>query len=328
METMKGEGTAVAAIDEIAVSPDSDNILVLNYLDLKSGDLDLKNTYFMDALLALFESHGLEMGNPWQHKIQYRQDYLSQDTFPEDSEFSASYHFTISQEMGVSGLKDIKAVVEGHELWDVYINGQMVQKEEGSYWIDKDFHFYPLGMHLKSGKNTITLKATKMSLFAELMPVYLTGPFLARPLEKGFEVADGKLESLGSWKEQGYIFYSQKVSYTQKFQVAEPKREHIVRLDKWKGTTAEVHVNGQKAGQICWPPYELQVGHLLKEGENEITIKVTGSLKNTFGHFFRTRYRVLNGPGDWNQAPDEIPSLEQYSLMDYGLYEPFELLMY
>lgn len=230
--------------------------------------------------------------------------------------------------MDVTGFKDIKAVVEGHEIWEVHINGNLVRIEEGSYWIDRDFHYYPLGNYLKPGENTITLKAPKMSLFAELMPVYLTGPFLTRPLLKGFEITGGALEGLGSWKDQGYIFYSQKVSYTQRFQVAEPDREYSIRLEEWKGTTAEVHVNGKKAGQICWPPYELKVGHLLKQGENEITVKVVGSLKNTFGHFFRESYKWINGPGDWNQAPDEIPSLDQYSLMDYGLYEPFQLFMY
>jgi hypothetical protein len=66
----------------------------------------------------------------------------------------------------------------------------------------------------------------------------------------------------------------------------------------------------------------------LKEGENQITVKVVGSLKNTFGHFFKTWSSVLNGPGDWNVSPEGIPSIEQYSLMDYGLYEPFELLIY
>ena len=49
---------------------------------------------------------------------------------------------------------------------------------------------------------------------------------------------------------------------------------------------------------------------------------------NTFGHFFKTWTSVLNGPGDWNAAPDGLPSPDQYTLMDYGLYEPFELIMY
>jgi hypothetical protein len=32
------------------------------------------------------------------------------------------------------------------------------------------------------------------------------------------------------------------------------------------------------------------------------------------------------GPGDWNSAPDKIPSSSQYFLMDYGLFEPFSLV--
>ena len=167
-----------------------------------------------------------------------------------------------------------------------------------------------------------------MSLYAELMPVYLTGPFLLRPLEKGFEITSGTLDSLGSWKDQGYPFYSQKVSYSRHFQIGEPDREYAVHLDGWNGTTTEVYVNGLIAGQICWPPYELKIGPLLKAGDNEIIVKVVGSLKNTFGHFYKKRSSWISGPGDWNLAPGEIPSLDQYSLMDYGLYEPFELLMY
>ena len=288
----------------------------------------MKDTYFMDALLALFESQGLEMGNPWQHKIQYRQNYVSRDTFPKGSGFSASYHFRIAEGVDLKELEKIKAVVEGYELWEVYANGKLVEKEEGSWWIDRDFHYFPIGDYLHGGKNTLTIKAPKMSLYAELMPAYLVGSFLVHPLDKGMEITPGKLHSTGSWKEQGYPFYSQKVAYSQLFEIADPGYEHVVRLSDWKGTTAEVWVNEVKAGQICWPPYELEVGSLLKEGENEITVKVVGSLKNTFGHFFRTRHSVLNGPHDWNASPAGIPSLDQYSLMDYGLNEAFELIKY
>ena len=328
IKTKNGEGGLVASTKQLEISADQDNILVLNYLDLKSGDLELKDSYFMDALLALFDSHGLEMGNPWQHKIQYRQEYVARDSFPDNSGFSASYHFNISGETDPLTMDQIKAVVEGHELWDIYCNGELVEKEEGSYWIDRDFHYFPVGEYLKKGKNTLSLKASKMSLYAELMPVYLTGPFLLRPLDKGFEITDGALVSLGTWKDQGYPFYSQKVSYTEHFQIEELDREYVVRLQDWNGTTTEVYVNGQKAGQICWSPYELTVGHLLNEGDNQITVKVVGSLKNTFGHFFKTWESLLNGPGDWNVSPEGMPSMEQYSLMDYGLFEPFDLLMY
>jgi len=328
LKATRDVGTQVAPKDEVIVSADQDNILVLNYLDLSSGELKLKDTYFMDALLALFDSHGIEMGNPWQHKIQYRQNYVVRDTFPDGSGFSASYHFTISRDTDLPLLQEIKAVVEGHELWDVYINGHLVMKEEGTYWIDRDFHYYPVGDYLKAGKNSLTIKAPKMSLYAELMPVYLTGPFLLRPLGKGFEITGGTLDSLGPWKDKGYYFYSQKVSYSRQFHIEQPDREYSVHLKGWNGTTTEVYINGQKAGQICWPPYELKVGHLVKAGDNKITVKVVGSLKNTFGHFYKTGSFWINGPGDWNLAPEEVPSVDQYSLMDYGLYEPFELVMY
>jgi hypothetical protein len=313
---------------DIQISADQENILALNYLDLISGDLELKDVYFMHALLALFDHHGITFGNPWQHKIQYRQDYVALDTFPEGSGFEAIYHFTISPNMDAESLKGLKAVVEGHELWNVYINGHLVQKEEGAYWIDPAFCYFPIGAHLKKGINTITLKAPRMSIFAELMPVYLSGDFLVKPLEKGFEIINGALNELGPWKDQGYHFYAQKVSYSQTYNIEEPDREYVVKLKKWNGTTSEVYVNGVKAGQICWPPYELKIGRLLTKGENIITIKVVGSLKNTFGHFFRNRDFWISGPGDWNFAPDEIPSVEQYSLIDYGLFEPFELAMY
>jgi hypothetical protein len=328
MHVQEGEGKALPSSGQMQIAADQENILVLNYLDLKSENLALTDTYFMDALLALFESHGLEMGNPWQHKIQYRKSYLDREDFSDNSGFTASYQFYIANDMDPLIMKDIRAVVEGHELWEVVINGQPVRKQEGAYWIDREFWYFPVGSHLKVGKNTLTLKAPKMSIFAELMPVYLTGSFLLNPVENGFEISEGALASTGSWKDQGYPFYSQKVSYTKEFKVEALEGAYAVRLRDWNGTTAEVFVNGQKAGQICWDPYELQVGHLLKEGANQVTVQVVGSLKNTFGHFFKTWESVLNGPGDWNVSPEGMPSLDQYSLMDYGLYEPFELISY
>jgi hypothetical protein len=328
MKINEDKGNLVSPEREMDIATDHDNILVINYMDLKSGDLELQDVYFMHALFALFDHQGINFGNPWQHKIQYRQDYVAMDTFPEGSGFKAKYHFFISNEIDHASMKQIKGVVEGHELWDVYINGNLVHKEEDTYWIDHKFHYFPIGIHLRKGKNTITLKASRMSIFAELMPVYLTGPFLVKPLEQGFEITSGSLTALGPWKNQGFPFYSQRVSYSMSYNIEDQGKEYIVRLNKWNGTTSEVFVNGAKAGQICWPPYELKVGDLLKEGNNTITIKVVGSLKNTFGHFFKDQHFWISGPGDWNLAPEEIPSVDQYSLIDYGLFEPFELLKY
>lgn len=64
----------------------------------------------------------------------------------------------------------------------------------------------------------------------------------------------------------------------------------------------------------------------LKEGVNEIVVKVTGSLKNTFGYFYPKNNVSLSGPHSWNYAPEKTPSASDYFLEDYGLFEPFELV--
>src|SRR5690606_7011718 len=106
-------------------------------------------------------------------------------------------------------------------LWSVSINGNPVEKESDQYWIDKDFPVYIISQYLRKGENTITLKAEEMSVFAEIMPVYIIGDFKIQKKfqSNDFEITNGKLEWLGSWKDQGYFFYSGKVAYTQKISV-------------------------------------------------------------------------------------------------------------
>ena len=174
----------------------------------------------MNALIGLFNENGVAMGNPWQHKIQYKKTYLALDTlFKADSWFEASYHFNINPNLSAEAMKSIRAVVERPELWTVSINGKEVSKTEGSYWIDKSFPQFAVGQFLKTGKNMLTLKAPRMNVLAEVMPVYFIGDFLVKPAKQGFEIADGKISTLGSWREAGLPFYSQKVAYSQTYNV-------------------------------------------------------------------------------------------------------------
>ncbi len=318
----------VESQSEPKVHRDSDNILVINYLDLKTSVSEHKEIYFMDGLIGLFEEHDIEMGNPWQHKIQYKKDYLMLDSlFDAGSGFEASYHFVINENLGTEQLRSIRAVVERPELWQVSINGQEVSTTEGEFWIDREFPVFPIGEFLNPGKNTLSLKAPRMHILAEVMPVYLLGDFLLQPGKKGFEICGGEIDKLGSWQEAGLPFYSQKVAYSQNFEV-EKKAEasYKVRLTNWKGSISEVRVNGEPAGLISWQPHELDVSSLIRSGENVVEVKVFGSLKNTFGFFYHDNKSWIFGPHSWNEAPDHIPSPSEYFLMDYGLFEPFELV--
>ena len=85
-------------------------------------------------------------------------------------------------------------------------------------------------------------------------------------------------------------------------------------------------MNNQEAGSIAWSPEELDVTNLIMDGENEITIKIVGSLKNTFGQFYDKKLSWIYGPHGWNNAPDHQPAFDKYHLKDYGLIEPFDLM--
>lgn len=309
----------------LTVHPESENVLVIDYLDLKARKVNIKDTYFMKAMHQLFDSSGFKMGNPWQHKIQYKQDYLALDTFKINSAFEVKYHFVISDNADSETISKLSAVVERPELWEVLINDKKVEPS-GNWWIDREFFKFPVGDKVQKGANTLTLKAKKMSVHAELMPVYIVGNFVLNPLKQGFEISTGNLSKPGSWKSMGYPFYSQKVDYTDYFMVNKPKEQFKVKLKQLDGILAEVFVNQKKAGIIAYPPYELNISQFMIDGKNEITLKINGSLKNTFGYFYKHSKRWINGPGDWDTAPAKIPGIGEYFLMDYGLKEPFSLI--
>jgi hypothetical protein len=318
--------TEVPASGDIRVNASSDNILVLNYLDLYTRSGVMKDVYFMEALVALFKENGVEFGNPWQHKIQYRTDYVDLDTtFSDSSGFVVEYHFQVSGGADLSKLAGARIVVERPELWTVSINDTVVGKEKDAYWIDVDFPVYDIGQFIRPGRNTITLRAERMSVFAEIMPAYVLGEFIVRPMRRGFEIDDGRLNTLGSWVDAGYPFYPEKVTYSQDFMVEKGMTRFKVKMTGWNGTLAEVLVNSRKAGIIAWPPEELDVTGILNEGNNDISVRIVGSLKNTFGYFYEDNDKWIHGPLDWNRAPEHQPGLDQYYLMDYGLFSPFEL---
>ena len=168
----------------------------------------------MKAMHQLYDSSGFKMGNPWQHKIQYKQDYMTLDTFKTGSGFEVNYHFNVAAGADLNALSGLDAVIERPELWDLFLNGTKLTKSD-KWWIDREFYRFPVGGHLKAGENILTLKAEKMSVHAEIMPAYLVGNFKLTPLKQGFEVTNGSINALGPWKTQGFPFYSQKVLYTE-----------------------------------------------------------------------------------------------------------------
>ena len=164
-----------------------------------------------------------------------------------------------------------------------------------------------------------------MDVRAEVEPVYLYGDFGLESMEKGWKLIPQADEQLGSWKDQKMPFYSHDVSYAKSIQ--KPSTGNVkVKLNEWNGTVAEVLVNGSSTGIIGWAPYELDISDKLKEGENKVEVVVTGSLKNLMGpHHFKP-LRGFVTPWSFFRGPSRQPPGEECDMIDYGLFEDFEVL--
>ena len=99
--------------------------------------------------------------------------------------------------------------------------------------------------------------------------------------------------------------------------------EFIIKLPEWKGTVAEVIIDGEHRGIIQSKPYELKVH--LPYGKHNILVNVIGSNKNTFGPHHNFNSPGIVTPRSFNNAPKVQPQGKDYDLLDYGLMQDFEV---
>ncbi len=317
----------IVQASETSVQRLEPNTLTLDYCDLKVGGRQYNDIYFYNAADTIYKFYLKEIYgynyNPWSNAVQYRTRILDKNQFEEGSGFEVHYRFSIE-----SGFipASIKAVVESPHLYQVMINGNVIEPIPGAWWLDKEFGVFDVQQFVVNDReNILTVRATKMDVLAEVEPVYLIGDFGVQSVNKGFIIVREPVIQPGSWKNQHLPFYSNAVSYSKSFELPADKRV-LVRLNEWAGTVAEVKVNGESAGIIAWRPYELDITNYLKEGENQVEVIVTGSLKNQMGPHHFNPERGFVTPWTFFRAPVNQPAGTEYDMLDYGLFEDFEIL--
>ena len=165
-----------------------------------------------------------------------------------------------------------------------------------------------------------------MTVHSVVEPVYILGDFNLESQEKGWKLVKAKPLKLGNWQDQGLPFYSEAVSYTKSFFVQPEDKRFVVKLIDWRGSVAEVKVGKKSAGIIAWPPYELDITDQISKGENEISVVVSGTLKNLLGPHHIGPVRGTAWPASFESAPENIPSGNDYDFIDYGLFKDFVLI--
>jgi len=215
--------------------------------------------------------------------------------------------------------KDLKLVLEDSAECSVTFNGVKVDTEVIGYYYTPAFEIVRLPDALRRGMNFIEITrytepplATNPSddmkhlfeLFrmpegVDLERIHLLGDFrvdtvaeysqasgLVR-LAKKFRITEPREPQAEELTSGGYPFYPGPVCYRLRFNI-DGSLPHFgqaaLRIGRYDGFTASVSVNGEDAGSIDREPYTLSIKReALREGENELEIRLLGSFRNMFG---------------------------------------------
>lgn len=315
-ETLEG-GKIIKALTPLKAKRMKANALTLDFCDLTIDGKTERNLYTVEACNKLYGHYG--MADPWNSAIQYRQTVVERDTFS-TGEIKVDYYFT-----ALDGIdhNTLNLIAEQPGIWSVSINGFPVESN-GASFLDTRFGTYAIGRHVRTGVNKVELSLSPMSIYAEIAPVYVTGNFSLESAPHGWIMKTDTEPMAGSWKEQGMPCYSWDVAYSKKYHIDNTEKTHYLELGKWNGTVAQVFVNGKKAGVVSYKPYRFNLTPYLAKGENEIEVRVIGSLHNLFGPHYSTD-KGINGPWHWNGVQRQAPGCD-YNLIDYGLMDDFNVL--
>ncbi len=294
------------------------NVLTLDYVELTMGKFRKEPMYYYSAANHIWQKHGYP-DNPWVSSSQFKTELVDADNFGPGTGFKVVYPFYIDKEFQTDS---IQMVVERAQLYTVKINGKIVNPHEWRRWLDPDFHVFEIGDYLQTGRNEVEINASPFSVFCELEPIYILGNFSLKSVEKGWKITKNNKLDFGPWKEQGMPFYGHTVSYSKDITV-ESESNYIIKLPDWKGTVAEVNIDGKHAGIIQTEPNEFTT--FLTNGTHKIEVVVNGSNKNILGPHHNVSRRGIVTPWSFKFAPEVQPPGEEYDLLDYGLMTDFEL---
>ncbi|MBD3266238.1 hypothetical protein GF373_06165 [bacterium] len=303
------------------VRRDAPNVLTLDYCTVTAGGETIEDKLFYNASKFIWQKHGFP-ANPWDHSVQFKDELISH-AFPKNSGFTAKFEFTIENEVPDA----IETAVERADLYSITCNGTLIKPEEGQWYLDRHFQVLDLADTAKTGTNQLTLKAQPMTMYHELERVFIIGDFSVHPADSGFKIKPEEPLILGPWNKQGLPFYADSVTYTQKFKVNETNGTFFVTLPAWYGSVAVVNVNGKKAGTIYHQPYRCDVSNFVVPGTNQISIAVIGTPKNLLGPHHNKPKLGLASPWSFRHGPEPGPPAgENYHMLEYGLFAPFELM--
>ena len=254
---------------------------------------------------AVFRASAPPPPDPYVPRIRWFADgqTLTYDISPNKEKRIGWYRFKAPP-----GLAALHLTVKAKHV-DAWIDGRPVPVEGSNIRLD-----------------SVMRKPSQVALRVDQEPGTYAGAAFPEPV--AYECKEGAI-ALGDWSPQGLESYSGGVLYGK---VVTLNKEHLkasVVLDLGMvKTCAEVHVNGKLAGVRLARPFQFEITDFVREGENEIQIKVVNTLANHMSSY-PTKF-VYKGKNSFRDIPDSVRTRSSYPavLADQtisGLLGPVEL---
>jgi hypothetical protein len=296
----------------------SDNLMQIDYCDIAANGHQARDVATIKADTMNWPWQGLD-STPWRAS-QFERITPDRPADPE-SDLRLTYRFQVAEDLPDAARNSLRMGIERIGLYQVRLNGQLLNQAPAKQWFDEEMHALPIGAHVRGGWNELELYAKPFTVFSEIKPVILIGDYRLAPAEKGFVVhASGDLD-LGDWTAQGLPFYHERLAYAFEIDVDETTDALEVELD-YRGALAEVELDAREVGAVLHPPYKLRIDEQIPAGTHKLTVKVIGNMKNFMGPFFSD---AVPGPWAWGDCPEHMPPGESYRFYPVGLMAPPQL---
>lgn len=299
------------------ITPDSPNVLVLDYCDLVIDGRKFEDINTWEANWTIWQAHGFERP-AWDNAVQFKRRIFDRNRFPADSGFEACFRFTIAD---AAALKGIELALETPELYQVSLNGRPLDFQKAARWLDPHLRSRSVEDAARTGENVVEVRGRPFDVRMELENIYVRGHFSLEPAAKGFRIVAPRKLDFGSWAAQGYPFYGDSVLYETDVDLPAGARLLRLELTGWHGSVAEVLLDGRRAALIAWPPYAAEIP--VAPGRRRIGVRVVSTPRNLFGPFHNPgRPRMRAWPAAWAEFPERRPPGASYDVLEYGLSRP------
>jgi len=308
-----------AEVELNAVTRLQPNLLVLDYCDLEVRGRLWRDIVTARADAVCGRQYGTSRGRRGGAEAP-EPEPVEPPRVP-DTGFRIDYRFTVE-----GGTTDSFAVaVERPSLYTVALNDIELQFPEEGRWFDENIFKTPVGDVVRPGENVLALTAPRFGPRTEIAPAYVTGDFALKARDRGFVTIDPMPLRTGDWREMGLLFYPWWVRYELSFTAEESANGISVRVPEWRGSALRVHLDGEHAGDIAYPPYEMDAKQRLTAGPHTLWLDVAGNMKNMMGPLFSENLPIGSS---WLDGPMHQPPGKRYPFLECGLVAPPEVTLW